>query len=169
MSEELGEDGVVSRRVPRVRYSHTDMIDFIIANPGISQGALAARYGYSQSWVSTVMSSDAWQSAMAARREELVDPALLATIEERFKALTHRSLDRLMQKLDAPQVSDQVVLQSVALGAKAMGLGGNAPPVQQGLPVDHLDRLAQRLLALQASVQAQHQRLADEATVVSVQ
>jgi len=147
-----GERGERGERVAiaKIRYTHADMIDFIISNPGVSQNALAARYGYSVGWVSQVMSSDAWQSAMAGRRGELVDPVLVATIDERFKALTNRSLDRLMEKLDAPQVSDQVVLRAVELGAKAIGVGGNAAPAapQQ----DHLAALAQRLIALQSNV-----------------
>lgn len=138
--------------VAKMRYSHEDMIDFIIANPGVSQGALALRYGYTQAWVSLVMSSDAWKSAMAKRREELVDPTLLATINERFAAMTERSLQRLMEKLDAPMVSDNTVLKAVELGAKAMGVGGNAVPPPP--PADHLAALAERLIALQNRVRA---------------
>ena len=149
--EMLGEIGGLERQVvAKMRYSHTDMIDFILANPGVSQNDLAKRYGYSVGWVSQVMSSDAWQSAMAARRDEVVDPVLVATVDERFRALTNRSLDRLMEKLDAPQVSDQVVLRAVELGAKAMGVGGNAPPPAP--PQDHLAALAQRLIALQSNI-----------------
>lgn len=139
-------------RLDKIKYSHQDMIDFIIANPHVGQAALALRYGYSQGWISNVMASDAWQVAMAARREEIVDPALKLTIEERFRGLTVRSLDRLMEKLDAPQVSDQIVLRAVELGAKAMGVGGNAPPVAP--PADHLAQLANRLIDLQSQVRA---------------
>lgn len=135
--------------VAKVNYSHTDMIDFIIANPGTTQNALAARYGYSVGWVSNVMASDAWQSAMAARRSEICDPVLVATIEERFKGITLLSLERLRQKLEAPQVSDNVVLKAVELGAKAVGVGGNAPPPPSG---DHLAQLANRLIELQSKV-----------------
>lgn len=136
--------------IKKVRYSHTDMIDFIISNPGCMQKDLANRYGYSDGWISSVMSSDAWLSAMAARRAELVDPILTATIDERFRMLTNRSLDRLMEKLNAPKVSDNVVLKAVELGAKAMGVGGNAAPVAP--PQDHLARLANRLIDLQEKV-----------------
>jgi len=136
--------------VAKINYSHTDMIDYIIANPGITQNHLAARYGYSVGWVSNVMASDAWQSAMAARRSEICDPVLVATIEERFKGITLLSLERLKQKLEAPQVSDNVVLKAVELGAKAVGVGGNAPvPQHQG---DHLAMLANRLIELQSKV-----------------
>lgn len=140
--------------VAKIGYSHQDMIDFIIANPGVTQNALAARYGYSVGWVSNVMASDAWQSAMAARRAEIVDPALAATVEERFKGITLLSLARLQQKLEAPQVSDNVVLKAVELGAKAMGVGGNAvqPAAPQG---DHLAALANRLIELQSRVRSQ--------------
>jgi len=138
-------------RLDKIKYSHTDMIDAIIANPGISQGALAARYGYTQGWISNVMASDAWKSAMAARRAEMVDPILHATISERFEGMARLSLDRLQQKLEAPQVSDQIVLKAVELGAKALGIGGNAPPLPSP-PTDHLAQLAQRLIALQSQV-----------------
>jgi len=141
--------------VAKVNYSHTDMIDFIIANPGTTQNALAARYGYSVGWVSNVMASDAWQSAMAARRSEICDPVLVATIEERFKGITLMSLERLKQKLEAPQVSDNVVLKAVELGAKAIGVGGNAPA--QAPPGDHLAQLANRLIELQSRVRVAHQ------------
>lgn len=136
--------------VAKVNYSHTDMIDFIIANPRVTQNDLAARYGYSVGWVSNVMVSDAWQSAMAARRAEICDPVLVATVEERFKGITLMSLERLKQKLEAPAVSDNVVLRALELGAKAIGVGGNAPPVVQSQ--DHLALLANRLIELQSRV-----------------
>lgn len=140
-------------RLTKVRYTHTDMIDYIIANPHCSQNELAARYGYSPGWISNVMASDAWQSAMAARREEIVNPELKATIEERFRGVAIQSLNRLMQKLEAPQVSDQVVLRAVELGAKALGVGGNAAPPAP--PQDHLAALANRLINLQSNVREQ--------------
>jgi hypothetical protein len=140
-------------RLDKVGYSHADMIDFIIANPRVTQNDLAARYGYSVGWVSNVMASDAWQSALAARRAEICDPVLVASVEERFKGITLLSLERLKQKLEAPQVSDNVVLRAVELGAKALGVGGNAAPAQvpQG---DHLAALANRLIDLQSRVRA---------------
>ena len=111
--------------VAKVNYSHLDMIDYILAHPGASLKDLAARYGYSIGWICNVQASDAWKSAFAARRAELVDPVLAATIAERFEGVTALSLERLREKLEAPQVSDQVVLRAVELGARAMGVGGN--------------------------------------------
>lgn len=137
--------------VAKVNYSHLDMIDYLLAHPGASLKDLAARYGYSIGWICNVQASDAWKSAYAARRAELVDPVLAATIAERFEGVTALSLQRLQEKLEAPQVSDQVVLRAVELGAKAMGLGGNAP-TPSAPPQDHLARLAERLIELQSRV-----------------
>lgn len=152
MLEELSGGALRPQGIDKVRYSHTDMIDFIIANPGVTQNLVAARYGYTAAWVSQVMSSDAWQAAMAQRREEIVDPVLTATVEERFRGITMLSLERLKEKLSAPVVSDQVVLRAAELGAKAMGLGGNAPPPAQVPEGDRLERLAKRLIDLQAGI-----------------
>ncbi len=148
----MGMETARPQAIDKIRYSHEDMIDFIIANPGTSQGSIAKRYGYTQSWVSLVMSSDAWKSAMAKRRGELVDPTLALTINERFGAMTELSLRRLTEKLEAPQVADQTVLRAVELGARALGVGGNAAPAQPPVGPDHLSQLAQRLVALQANV-----------------
>jgi len=132
----------------KVNYTHADMVDFIIANPGISQGAIALRYGYTQAWVSQMLSSDALQELIIARRKEIVDPVLLASLEERFRGLTIRSIEVLMHKLEAPAVEAGVAVRCAELGAKSLGLGGHAPPKAPEMPEGTLDRLAQRLVAL---------------------
>jgi hypothetical protein len=139
------------KAITKVRYSHDAMIDMIIANPWVSQNHLAQVFGYTPAWVSLVMSSDAFKERLAARKAELVDPALVASIEERFRAMVTRSLEVLQEKLSAPAsvVPDNLALRAVELGAKALGLGGNAPPPPVQVPSDHLDKLAQRLVALQ--------------------
>lgn len=157
-SAELGEIEQALGHAPtmgvlaKVRYSHVDMIDFIIQNPGCGLREIALRYGYSIGWISNVMASDAWKSAMAARRTELVDPLMVASITERFEGMTALSLQRLQEKLEAPQVSDQVVLRAVELGARALGIGGNAPPPPAPASGDHLAMLANRLIELQSRI-----------------
>lgn len=135
-----------------LRYSHTAMIDLLVAHPGISQGELAAAFGYSQAWISTVMSTDLFKAALAARREEMIDPALRATLDERFKALVTRSLEVLQEKLSVPSVAipDNLALRAAEMGAKALGLGGNVSPPAPSYSEDRLSHLAERLLALQS-------------------
>jgi len=132
--------------IQKVRYTHEDCIDCIIAHPGVSQNALAARYGMTAGWMSVVINSDIFQAKLAERRAELVDPVLRATIEERFRGLAVRSLEVLMDKLSAPshQVPDQLALQAAKLGKEALGLGNAPPPPAPQL--DGLNALAERLV-----------------------
>ncbi|MDE2097557.1 MAG: hypothetical protein KGL39_09950 [Patescibacteria group bacterium] len=134
----------------KVRYTHDAMIDLIIQNPGISQGHLAIVFGYTQSWVSIILASDAFQARLAARRDELVDPAIRASVEERFRAVVFQSLQILSEKLAQPalQVPDNLVLRAAELGAKALGVGGNAPPPAAPPAPDHLEALSKRLVSL---------------------
>src|SRR5271155_4308879 len=113
------------RGISQVRYTHDDMVDTIIANPCVTQNELAARYGYSASWVSQVLTSDAFQARLHQRKDELTDPTIKATIKERFEAMVRRSLEILEQKLNKPadQVSDQLVLQTLGLTSRAAGYG----------------------------------------------
>lgn len=137
---------VKRQAIEKVRYTHTDIIDFILAHPGCRQKDIAARYGYTQAWVSQVMSSDAFQSAFAKRRAEVVDPALTLSIDERFRALTIQSLERLHEHLDRPDCKPEIALRAAELGAKSLGVGGHAPPPPS--PADSLTRLAERLVQL---------------------
>jgi len=133
--------------IKKISYTHDAMVDLLVQNPGISQGQLAIHFGYTQTWVSIVMASDAFKERLAARRQELIDPAILATIEERFEAVATRSLEVLQEKLSQPftQVPDQLALQAAALGARGLGkggFGGNNSQVNVQVNVDAKERLA---------------------------
>ena len=157
-------------RPTKLRYSHEAVIDMIIAKPGISQNTMAAMFGYTPGWLSTVMGSDAFKARLAERREEIVDPALKMGLEERFRAMTEKSLEVLQAKLSEANVGsipDNLVLRAAELGAKALGIGGNAPPAPAAIPLDHLEGLAGRLMALQSRVQAgSGQTLEGQATLI---
>lgn len=141
--------GATMGRLKRCNYTHDALIDLIIEHPELDQNELAAAFGYTPGWISNILASDAFQAKMALRREAVIDPDLKATIEERFRALTIRSLQVLQAKLNAPQVSDNVALRAAELGAKALGIGGHAAPKIPEDP-DRLARLAERLLQLQS-------------------
>lgn len=151
---ELPDRAPTMGRLAKVRYTHEALIDLIIAHPEMTQNQLAAYFGYTPSWISNILASDALQAKMAARREEIVDPELKATIEERFRALAIQSLRVLQDKLNAPQVSDNVALRAAELGAKALGIGGHAVPKPPEFSADRLERLAERLVLLQGGIRA---------------
>jgi hypothetical protein len=117
-----------------LHYTHEAMIDLIIANPGIHQNTLARTFGYTASWISTVMATDSFQSALAARREQVVDPLLRATLEEQARGLYLRSMEIIREKLnaDAENVSDNLAMAVYKESGKLLGYGARPPT-----PIEH--------------------------------
>ena len=116
--------------IQRVKYTHDALIDMIIANPAVSQGQLAAQFGYTQGWLSRVMNSDAFQARLAARKTEVVDPQLVLSIDEKLRALASKSLDVVLDKLAVTQNPD-TALKALEVTSKALGYGAR----QQNLNV----------------------------------
>lgn len=142
----------VGARPPKMRYSHEGMADMLATNPWMTQNELAFQFGRTPAWVSVIVTSDAFQALLARRKAELVDPELRLTLQERFQAMTTKSLQVLQEKLAKPadQVSDQLALRAAELGAKALGLGGNAAPPPAPNPAEYLPALAERLMRLRS-------------------
>lgn len=138
--------------IAKLHYTHDAMIDLIIANPCISQNALAARFGYSPSWVSRVLASDAFQTKLAERSKEIIDPTVKQAVEEQFKGLVLRSLEILQEKLDRPasEIPDQLALRTLEISSRAAGYGGKpeAPPVTPVAVHLHLENMAGNLTRL---------------------
>lgn len=131
--------------IQRVSYTHKDMADCILANPTISGRELAQRYGYLPHTVSLILNSDAFQAYLASRRQDLIDPILTLTVEERMRSVTIRSLDVIAEKLEMPaaMIPDELALRAATLGAKSLGMG-LAPPAPPP-PSVSLNDLAERL------------------------
>ena len=107
--------------IRKIRYTHDAVIDEIIATPEISQGELALKFGFTQSWMSIVINSDAFQERLAERKAQLVDPRLIASIEDRLGAVAQRSLDKLIEKLDGPGQNGIKVMELVAIAKLGVG------------------------------------------------
>ncbi len=102
------------QRLQSLRYSHEAMIDVIIADPEM--------FSRSVPWISRIIGSDAFQAALAKRREELSDPFLVATIEERFRGLAYQSLEIITEKLESSKNVD-LALKGLDISAKVLGFG----------------------------------------------
>lgn len=130
MSEPLLGTASAANAIARVKYSHDAMIDLLIANPAISQNEIATNFGYTVPWVSRIMNSDAFQARLALRKEELLDPVIVASIEEKFRALASKSLDVVLDKLSVTN-SAELGLKALEISTKALGYGAR----QQNLSV----------------------------------
>jgi len=122
MATPLEGTASAANAVTRIKYTHDAMIELVIANPSISQNEIAKHFGYSVPWVSRVFCSDAFQARLAERKTELVDPTVVASVNERMQALAMQSLDILQNKLAATQNPD-MAMKALEISTKAMGYG----------------------------------------------
>lgn len=138
--------------IHKISYTHDAMIDLIIANPAISGNQLAAHFGYTPAWISTVRCSDAFKARLAHRRNEIIDPQLIASVELQFQGVAARSLEILQEKLSQPtqQISDQTCLRALELSSRALGYGAShQAAVNVQINVDnHLEQLGGNLTKL---------------------
>ena len=131
MSQPLEGTQSAANAIQRVRYTHDAMIDLMIANPHWSHGQIASHFGYTQPWVSRVINSDAFNARLAERKDEVIDPAIKLSLEEKFRSITDASLDIVLTKLHATQ-SAELALKVLDISTKAMSYGArNAAPVVQ--------------------------------------
>lgn len=124
-------------QLANVRYPHEAIIDEILIDPSVSQAELAARFKYSQTWMSIIMNSDAFKQRLAERKVELIDPKITASIEDRLNAVAKRSLDRIMERLDssASLIKDADLIGMAKLGVGDLNARGPKAPTQQNLYV----------------------------------
>lgn len=122
------ETGQLVNSIKKVRYTHDAMIDCIIAEPSVQQNQLAVMFDRTPAWISTIISSDAFQARLAERRGELIDPGLLVTINERFAAIATESLARLHERIATPiqVVSDDFMLKIAEFSTRGLGYGARA-------------------------------------------
>lgn len=136
--------------IKKVSYTHAGMIDMIIAHPEWSQDLLARHFGYSATWISNIIQSDAFQSALALRKDEIIDPVLRQTVEDQFKGMVARSLEIIRHHLNKPaqDVPVTVAMKALEISAKAAGYGAKTErPPDVGVHI-HLESMADRLSVL---------------------
>jgi hypothetical protein len=109
-------------RLERVHNIHEAMIDFMVLNPTVTQNDIAKQFDRSVGWVSILINSDSFQAALSKRRDDLLDPVVVASIEEKMKAMVSTSVDVVLEKLQLSRNTD-LALKSLEIGSKALGFG----------------------------------------------
>lgn len=136
--------------VAKLHYTHQAMVDQILINPAISNEELACMFGYTASWISTVVVSDIFQAKLAARREEIIDPEIRLNVRTQFKGLLERSMEILRKKLDVPadKVPDQLAIQVAKMAGQSLGFGVKETKVSVQETHVHLTELGNNLVGL---------------------
>lgn len=116
----------------KVSYTHDAMIDAMLANPKITGRELAEMFDYTEGSISVIRNSDAFLARYAERKKDLVDPVIVASVEDRLRAVADASLEKVLERLQSPiKAPDDFLLQSAKLATAALGYGARPTGGQQ--------------------------------------
>jgi len=111
----------------KVSVTHEALMDWMIMNPGGSMKELAATFGYSQSWLSSIIHSGCFKSRLAEKRGEIT--AMVAMdLPAKLAAAAGASLDILNKHLETSTDPDfalsvaEMSLKGLGYGAKTGGV-----------------------------------------------
>jgi hypothetical protein len=120
--------GKIGLKAGKPRLIHEEVIDYLLMNPGVTAKEAARHFGMSYQWMLILTNSDGFQRRYAERKDELIDPTIRATLEDRMKGLVAQSIEVLMEKLEAGR-SEETALKALDIGSRALGYGAK-PAVQ---------------------------------------
>lgn len=104
-------------------------MNFILANPTCKYSEVAAEFGVTQAWLSTIIHSHAFQDQLRRRHDELFDVAVIQPLGDKIHAAAHMTLDEYMEKvpnLNADQLisAGDKLLSKLGFGTKTNGNSG---------------------------------------------
>lgn len=126
MSAENGVNGGAEllakpKELKRLTYTHEAMVDLIIAEPTVKPGELAELFGYSAGWISRILVSDSFQSRLAERKSQLVDPLVAQSLNERLRGVTMQAVEIVSERLNSADASASYALDALGLAVGGMG------------------------------------------------
>lgn len=119
--------------ISAVGYTHDAIIDILIARPMVTQREVARHFGYTESWICQVMSSDSFKKRFADRRDAVVEPMIAKSLENLFEGVGRLSLTVVAERLEASRDAD-LAIKAMEITRKAAGLGDRG---QKGVTVQN--------------------------------
>jgi len=99
-----------------------------MANPATALKDVAQTFEVSGAWLSCIVHSDVFQDKLAVRQDVLFHNTLLP-IRDKILSLTHLTMDRLLDAVEANAMPLDELRKSAEMGLRAMGMGKSAPGV----------------------------------------
>lgn len=166
--------------IKTLNFSHEAIIRWMLENPHRTLGECAREFGYTQSWLSIIIHSDAFQ----AKYTELngnADALVVADIPAKMRGIASMALEGLGDQIEsavqdktiAPRdfllKTSEALLRSLGYGQKAtVRIDAHAGAVTNVVDADTLQRARTRMLENRANrarvVEGESERIADTPT-----
>lgn len=119
-------------------YTHEAVVDALISMPFVTQRELAAYFGYTESWLSQLIHSDAFQALYRRRCEERGELAV-HSITDKLSGLAGQVIESVSQKIAANVASESLITSTMETTLKALGYlgGGSGSSIPPG-PQQHM-------------------------------
>jgi len=108
--------------VDKLSPRHENILNFIIANPTVPMRKVAEEFSMTNTWLSCVVHSDAFQAKLRERQEVVFHDSIMP-LENRLTALAHASIDKLETALEFNQLSAPEVRKTTDMVLKSLGYG----------------------------------------------
>lgn len=98
-------------QIKTVRTKHEAIMNFIIANPTLTYGQVAAEFNVTPAWLSVIVNSSAFQDRLKEKQEKLYEASVLAPLGDKLAAAADLTLEKYLEKV--PTLSgDQLISAS---------------------------------------------------------
>lgn len=115
--------------IKKLTVNHNAIADWLIANPGKGQQRTCAKeFDITESWLSTLINQDAFQSLLKNKQAEVFDQVVIP-LQDKIAGVAHASVEKLGKILD--DTKDGRLVKDIADSAlKALGYGGQKTSAQ---------------------------------------
>lgn len=100
---------------------HEAILQFMIANPTLKMSQVAASFGVTPAWLSTIVHSDAFQNQLARRHDELFDVAVVQELGDKVTAAAHLTIDEYLEKVPTLSADQLITSTDKLLGRLGYG------------------------------------------------
>ena len=109
--------------IRKLTVNHNAIADWLIANPGKAQQRTCAKeFDITESWLSTLVNQDAFQSLLKSKQSEVFDQVVIP-LQDKIAGVAHASIEKLGEILDATK-DGRLVKDINDSALKALGYGG---------------------------------------------
>jgi hypothetical protein len=100
-----------SASIQKVSIKHEAIMDFLILNPTMKMAEVAAHFGVTFPWLSTIVHSHAFQDLLRKKQDELFDCAVVQEVGGKLEAAAQVTLDAYLEKVPT-LTADQLISSS---------------------------------------------------------
>ena len=131
-----------SASIQKVSHKHEAILNFLLDNPTLRIGEVAAHFNVTFPWMSTIIHSHAFQNQLKRRQDQIFDCAILGTVEEKLGAAAQVTMDAYLEKVPTFTADQLISAQDKLLGRLGYGSNGHGPSIgtQINVQVNHVSK-----------------------------